>query len=205
MWKRVVAAAIVWAIAFGEGFAEEQGQVDFGRDVQPLFRAHCTDCHGPKQQKNGFRLDRRRDALRGGTSAMIAPGNSEASRIYLRLIGDSAGPQMPPDGPLARRTDPDHQGVDRPGRRSGRTSSAGEAPAPPPDPNGDPADGPAPRRRPGRRSEAAAATSPGGQLRGPGGSTPLMFAALYGDAEAVRLLLEAGADPTPATRPGPRP
>src|SRR5215472_6944012 len=31
--------------------------------------------------------------------------------------------------------------------------------------------------------------------RGPGGSTPLMYAALYGDADSVRLLLNHGADP----------
>lgn len=33
------------------------------------------------------------------------------------------------------------------------------------------------------------------RLKGPGGSTPLMYAALYGDADAVRLLLKKGADP----------
>ncbi len=32
-------------------------------------------------------------------------------------------------------------------------------------------------------------------LNGPGGSTPLMYAALYGDLESVRILLERGADP----------
>jgi ankyrin repeat protein len=32
-------------------------------------------------------------------------------------------------------------------------------------------------------------------LKGTGGSTPLMYAALYGDADSIRLLLEAGADP----------
>ncbi len=32
-------------------------------------------------------------------------------------------------------------------------------------------------------------------LKGPGGSTPLMYAALYGDADAVRFLLDNGADP----------
>src|SRR5262249_58944027 len=33
------------------------------------------------------------------------------------------------------------------------------------------------------------------QPAGPGGSTPLMYAALYGDADSVRLLLNHGADP----------
>lgn len=79
---------------------QDSARIDFARDVQPLFRAHCIGCHGPKQQKNGFRLDRRRDAFKGGTTAQIGPGNSEASRLYLRLIGDQTGPQMPPDGPL---------------------------------------------------------------------------------------------------------
>src|SRR3954453_11504989 len=33
------------------------------------------------------------------------------------------------------------------------------------------------------------------KLKGPGGSTPLMYAVLYGEADDVRLLLEAGAEP----------
>ena len=74
--------------------------IDFGRDVQPLFKAHCYECHGPKQQKNGFRLDGRRDALRGGTISVIGPGSSAASRLYLKLATDQYGPRMPPTGPL---------------------------------------------------------------------------------------------------------
>ena len=72
--------------------ARADDAIDFGRDVQPLFKAHCHECHGPKQQKNGFRLNRRRDALRGGTITMIGPGNSGASRLDLRpvMIGPGA-------------------------------------------------------------------------------------------------------------------
>ncbi len=78
-------------------------KVDFGRDVQPLFKAHCVGCHGPTLQMNGFRLDRRRDAMKGGgTLTMIGPGNSEGSRLYLRLIGNQFGPQMPPTGSLGK-------------------------------------------------------------------------------------------------------
>ena len=43
--------------------------VDFVRDVQPILRQRCYGCHGSTQQMNGFRLDRRSDALRGGTLA----------------------------------------------------------------------------------------------------------------------------------------
>jgi ankyrin repeat protein len=33
-------------------------------------------------------------------------------------------------------------------------------------------------------------------LKGPGGSTPLMYAVLHGDADAVRLLLDSGPRPS---------
>src|SRR4029079_6928737 len=67
--------------------------VDFVRDVQPILKESCIGCHGPNQQMNGFRLDRRRDAMRGGTIAVIGPGNSEGSRLYQGLIGNRYGQQ----------------------------------------------------------------------------------------------------------------
>src|SRR5258706_8864135 len=80
--------------------AQNAERVDFRRDVQPLFKQYCVDCHGPTQQMSGFRLDRRRDAMKGGTVAVIGPGNSAASRLYLRLTGNNYGLQMPPTAPL---------------------------------------------------------------------------------------------------------
>src|SRR5262245_66161258 len=79
-------------------------KVDFGRDIQPLFREHCVECHGPSQQMKGLRLDRRRDALPnrvGANGARIVPGNSAKSILFLRLTGTQAGPQMPATGPLS--------------------------------------------------------------------------------------------------------
>ena len=29
--------------------------VDFLKDVYPIFEAHCIECHGPKKQKGGDR------------------------------------------------------------------------------------------------------------------------------------------------------
>src|SRR5215467_8759433 len=55
------AGAVVLTLA-----AQTPDRVDFQRDVQPIFRQHCYGCHGPTIHENGFRLDRRADAMRGG-------------------------------------------------------------------------------------------------------------------------------------------
>ena len=100
MLIRNVIIATVLSCACSAASAQDAVKVDFARDVQPLFKTHCIECHGPKQQKNGFRLDRRGDAMRGGTLPMVTPGTSETSRLYLRLIGAKEGMQMPPDGTI---------------------------------------------------------------------------------------------------------
>ena len=83
--------------------AGSAGKVEFQRDVQPILRSNCYGCHGPQQQMNNFRLDRRREAMRGGTIAVIAPGSSQSSHLYLRLIGkDRIGAPMPPTGTLPK-------------------------------------------------------------------------------------------------------
>src|SRR5918993_3438704 len=93
------APALLWHSATLR--AQSPVKVDFARDVQPIFQQNCIGCHGPTQQMNGLRLDRRRDAMRGSTlGAVIGPGNSAGSRLYLRLSGPQFGTQMPPTGAL---------------------------------------------------------------------------------------------------------
>jgi len=197
----VVFAVLVAPYTCDGASTQEPAKIDFARDVQPLFKAHCTACHGPKKQNNGFRLDRRRDALRGGTSTMIAPGTAEASRLYLRLIGDRVGLQMPPDGPLP----PEQVRVIKAWIDQGAEwpdAVAGETPAPPPDPDATRlmevlrgGDRVAFRKLLREQPRAA-------KRKGPGGATPLMFAALYGEAEEMRLLLDAGANPNARNEAG---
>jgi ankyrin repeat protein len=187
---------VLLALATGVGVDAGQapGRTDFERDVQPIFKAHCISCHGPDVQMSGFRLDRRIDALRGGTQTDIGPGNADGSRLYHRLIGTNFGQQMPPGKPLDD-ADVDiikrwiDEGAEWPDEVSGAAPSQ-------------PADVDATRLisfiREGqadriadmlRRNPRAAA------LRGPQGTTPLMAASLYGDAALVTRLLMAGADP----------
>jgi ankyrin repeat protein len=174
--------------------AQLPARIDFRRDVQPILREHCISCHGPDQQMNGLRLDRRADAMRGGLQSDIGPGNADGSRLYHRLIGTTFGVQMPPAGPLN-----DDQietikhwideGAEWPDDVAGETPTL-------------PADADAARLmaliREGDRpaiDELLHRSPRVATMRGPHGSTPLMDAALYGDAALVKRLLSAGADP----------
>lgn len=57
-------------------------QVDFQRDVMPIFQTSCIDCHGPRSQRAGLRVDRRDDFFApGDKKPLIVPGNAEASRL----------------------------------------------------------------------------------------------------------------------------
>ena len=80
--------------------------VDFGRDVLPVLKAHCFDCHGPDKQRGGLRLDSRPAALGGGdTGPSLVPGKPTASELIrrLNLAADNPG-AMPP---LGDRVPPD--------------------------------------------------------------------------------------------------
>lgn len=72
-------------------------QIEFGRDVQPIFAKHCYSCHGPDKQKNDFRLDIKEKALAGGESgaAVILGKSTESPLIHFvsGLVEDKVMPQ----------------------------------------------------------------------------------------------------------------
>ncbi len=82
------------------GLASAEDKVDFARDVQPIFRARCVECHGGEAQLSGLRLDRRQDALR-----VIQAGSSASSRLYTMvstgIVREGKTLRMPPGGPLS--------------------------------------------------------------------------------------------------------
>src|SRR5688572_25631334 len=81
------------------------GQIEFGRDIQPLFAKHCISCHGPEKHKAGLRLDVREDALRGSDSGpVISPAKSAESLLIHNVAGLDPDYVMPPEGEGDRLT-----------------------------------------------------------------------------------------------------
>ena len=180
----------------GRPSAQAPPQVDFARDVQPLLRANCYGCHGETLQSGNFRLDRRRDSLPnrvGANGARIVPGNGAGSRLYQRVAGSQGGLQMPPTGALP----PEQIALLKAWIDQGAAwpdELDGERPSPPRNPLADQLlealrHGTLPDVERLLKVNPDLARAPGS-----GGTTPLMYAALYRDAATVRRLLEMGAD-----------
>ncbi|MEK7834378.1 MAG: PSD1 and planctomycete cytochrome C domain-containing protein, partial [Acidobacteriota bacterium] len=73
--------------------------VQFNRDIRPIFSDRCFYCHGPdeKNRKAGLRLDTFEGATkdRGGYRA-ITPGKPDESELLKRVTSHEAGVMMPP-------------------------------------------------------------------------------------------------------------
>src|SRR5215813_3745339 len=80
--------------------ASAQGRrIDFRRDIEPIFRAHCYRRHGAKRASAQLRLDDKELAMKGGISgAVIIPGNSKDSRLMKRVLGEGDEARMPLGG-----------------------------------------------------------------------------------------------------------
>ncbi len=83
----------------GDSSKQAGTTVDFEKQVQPIFREKCLDCHDESTQESAFRLDRKSALLRGGDSGepAIIPGKAEQSHLIKLVRGDEADHLMPPD------------------------------------------------------------------------------------------------------------
>jgi mono/diheme cytochrome c family protein len=81
--------------AFLPALASEAA-VDFAREVEPILKASCVECHGADRQKGDLRLDNREAAMRGGTNGVsIVPHDHAKSLLIKRVLGEGDDPRMP--------------------------------------------------------------------------------------------------------------
>jgi uncharacterized membrane protein len=75
-------------------------KIDFWRDVDPIFKKACYECHDAEEQKGELRMDTREFQLKGGDSGpSIVPGDSKNSLTMIRIRGEGEDPRMPKKKP----------------------------------------------------------------------------------------------------------
>lgn len=114
--------------------ASTQTGVTYAKDIQPIFKANCFDCHGETRPKHGLRLDSLAAALKGSQDGeVIVPGKSEKSDLVMAVCWEAKPEHQMPPNPPARRGGSDGTG----------TPGAGNPPPPGP---GGPGAAAAPRK-----------------------------------------------------------
>ncbi|MCB1088364.1 MAG: hypothetical protein KDM63_15050, partial [Verrucomicrobiae bacterium] len=88
------------AVSCSWGFAcpDVSAEVDFERDVRPIFAEKCLLCHGPDDRKGGLRLTGIEFAtaeLESGDRGIV-PGQPEDSAVVARIHSSDPEEVMPP-------------------------------------------------------------------------------------------------------------
>src|SRR4051812_9790590 len=188
-------------------------EVDFATDIKPILERSCAQCHSGEKPKGKFSIETRDGILKGGDSkdAAVIPGQSGSSPLGHMVKDLVPEMEMPPVGKrkkFAALTDAEvgvvrawiDQGAKWPDGLKltiataeeppkGGTTYAGAEAAPVHDAIFDMI------RLGDRRGIAKALKNSGAvNLRDEEGNTPLIQAAFYLDAAAVREFVERGAD-----------
>ncbi len=59
----------------------------FEAEIVPIFRRHCVECHGGKQQEGDLRIDDRDAFLKGGASGpTVTAGDAKGSELLRRVL-----------------------------------------------------------------------------------------------------------------------
>ena len=86
-----------------KGLVADEGIPFFEAHVRPLLVEHCQQCHGPKKQEGGLRLDSRLSLMQGGEHGpAMVPGQPEKS-LLVTAVRHTTDLQMPPAGKLQER------------------------------------------------------------------------------------------------------
>jgi mono/diheme cytochrome c family protein len=76
-----------------------EGEVDYIRQIKPIFAKRCYSCHGALQQKSGLRLDTAALIRRRGTQGTaVEPGKPGDSLLIEAITGQGGTAKMPPEG-----------------------------------------------------------------------------------------------------------
>lgn len=81
-------------------WGQQNSEVSFSREIQPLLARRCFACHGPDKAEGGLRLNSADAAvaeLESGDFAIV-PGKPDESEIIKRISSSDEDLRMPPEG-----------------------------------------------------------------------------------------------------------
>jgi mono/diheme cytochrome c family protein len=94
-----------WAILIGMTAIAGADEVDFARDIRPIFSEKCYACHGPDpeqrqgglEESGGLRFDTKEGAFADlGGSFAVVPGKPDESELIRRIQSTDESEAMPP-------------------------------------------------------------------------------------------------------------
>src|SRR5437016_3626215 len=79
--------------------APSNHQVDFSKEIKPIFESSCIKCHGRGRDKGDLRIDTRETLLKGGESGpAVIVGKSAESYLIELVMGFDPDNTMPKKG-----------------------------------------------------------------------------------------------------------
>jgi mono/diheme cytochrome c family protein len=96
--KRVVSIAAM--IGLFTGLFEARADVDFEKDVKPIFENNCLRCHNPEKAKGKLRMDTREMFMKGSENGPIIVAGKPEESLLFKLINQpkDSDDRMPPEG-----------------------------------------------------------------------------------------------------------
>ena len=88
------------SLVLSAGHLHAERAVDFEREIRPILKEHCFDCHDANKAKKQLRLDDTPGILKGGDSGepLFVRGSSADSLIIQRIVSTNEKEMMPPKG-----------------------------------------------------------------------------------------------------------
>lgn len=99
--RRIITIVCISLITAQPSFADEKEKaISFEKQIRPLLKQHCYDCHSQDTEESGLQLDYGAHILKGGDRGpAVVPGKSAESPLFLSLSGSKKMPRMPHDLP----------------------------------------------------------------------------------------------------------
>lgn len=95
--KTILLCTLILLIGRVDSLPAAETQIDYQKQIAPLFRKYCESCHSIDDPEGNFVIDSYDSLLKGGEQGpAVLPGDSKSSRL-IRMVTGETKPIMPPE------------------------------------------------------------------------------------------------------------